>query len=290
MWNVVEFKGINEMQQACDSVATFQLVPTFVRTPGQGSKLSRTRFRGVWNNALGEVVSMVTERFYLVQSRSVFQEVANIIGNNSELSENVVGYIRESPVKAILTFWFSHESLTLRNGETIQLGFRFINSVDKSGSFVGSFFGFQGICTNGMIFKKTVHKMVRHRHTKRFDVHRAIMKMFENLPVIESDLNKAFDRAISDIVFKEDVVRILEYLRIAKKYHDKIYEKVKENRISRWDLYVELTNIVTNRFTRGRGTRSGQLRLENKIEDLLCTDSKALIQRIDAEREGIQYL
>jgi hypothetical protein len=281
LWNTVEFDGFSQMLSACNSLATFQLVDTFAKKPGTKTVMNPTRFIGVWNDGLEKTVAIVTEDYNLVQSKDLFLEATNIVRSTEKLAKGTVrGYTRESPTKAILTFWLSTHYLTFEDQITIELGLRFINSVDKSRSLEGSFFGLQKTCSNGMVLKKTVGKTIRQIHSGKFDPKSIVREMIANLTAVDNLLRNVIEQAISDMILKDDVTRILINLGVAKKYHDDILTHVNETKISRWNLYAELTDFVTNRYTEiGTGTLSGKLRLENRIEDLLCTSSEELIQR-----------
>ena len=240
-----------------------------------------TRHKGIFNLGKNRISNVVSTRYQLIQHSDVMRAVIETLGR---LNLDVEGLIVQDEHRIRGDLVFKKEGLSVKDGaKGVKIGFRVLNSYDKSWSFRLEMFGYRLICKSGMALGNTMGIREVTLHVGEKKTYEKICWIVEGFikDVIESHntLQAYVDSMIADSTEWQFAEDILTRMFKVKKHREAILERLeKKPIITRWELYNALTNYIShgNKIKPGvqswlelcsqRFIRSTFKQLENPIE------------------------
>lgn len=231
-------------------------------------------FIGVKNDQSGQVVQVASDHYQIIQHRDVLNAIGEVL---MERGINVYGNIHNfgDMFRADLVFATGTGTKVRDDAKGVYLGFRAINSYNRSTAFRLEMYGFRAICSNGMALGKALHnirEVTFHMGAEKNYAHiREITSTFIDTVIASSKkLQELVDDSISDTIVWDRVGPILEKYLKHNKHRETIlkllgiatidvYDKKtkvrkftyvlddqKVKKMTRWDIYNALTNYASH--------------------------------------------
>jgi hypothetical protein len=164
------------------------------------------------------------------------------------------------------------------NGDKITMGFRLINSYDKSTGIVCQNFGLRQVCNNGMVLSKFGESSISLNHNTTKNIEQMIMKLIDKTAKQYKEFNQLISESMLDSVEWQTALNILEVMHFSKKkikeLSDIMMREYGERNLTRWEIYNSLTNLATHGE---RITPNLYEYLQNKAQKILITPTPKLL-------------
>lgn len=233
-----------------------------------GSFKNAEKYKGIFNNSQERLASIVSKKYKVIQHRDVLSAVTQTLG---KLKLDVSGIVKTFNETMQADLVFKDEGLRLKDDATgIMLGFRVLNSYDKTSSFRLEAYAYRIVCNNGMAFGNVLETRSVTFHTgqqKTFETIEAITEKFivamiNNQEKLQLLINKSFEESIA----WENVEPILEKLLTIEKHKKAIMAKLTIGQeLTRWNLYNALTDYLSHDETLKQGVISHLERVSQRI-------------------------
>jgi len=267
---ILEIKNLGDVRTYGAKLDEHQKIDSYIKNGDDFKQVKDHQF--VWNISKGRISNSVTKNFQLIQHRDIFSTVHDALSN---LNLQVKGRLDdfEDMVRADLVF--QNQDLVNDGEKGIQLGIRVINSNNKRSSFRLEMYAFRLICQNGMsigsmipgvrdiqihyglekiefakvqvMVEKFVKKVINHSNSLQKLVNLS-MKDSVEWNIVETIMKKAIhsQKFMKEIAkrLEVDVVEVIDK-KNPKKVNLQFIPK-KNQKISRWDLYNAITNLISH--------------------------------------------
>ena len=257
---------LEEVKQATSNLDVASIVPLHVNDNGVMKEI--LNFKGIYNNSTGELCSVASKNYNLVQHKEYIDSFADAI---NRLNLNFTMVIKPAYNKVFADISFPDKTHKFdKLNEEFMTGIRLVNSYNKSTGLAIMPRLTRLACANGMILSrnetsfniKHTSKMVAEIQTfveKRVSL---IINKYDELQgwvsacmkdSIEWDLLcKISEKLFVQVNHREEVLKNLDISIIQKKEKKKakiisyVNEKKKRKKINRWDFYNAITKYITH--------------------------------------------
>ena len=181
--------------------------------------------------------------------RNTYQVVPNRVLIN-QLMEELVGMETPFVIEPSHSFVMNNKirlqvkfpDLTVQDDDSdIALSLYLHNSYDGSEGIRVFFGAIRGICTNGMVFGKSIAKAY-HRHTSGFEIGKisdSLSEVTDLMPGIQTRINELIQTDPDDALY-EDIEK-----QLGKRMLKQVHEST-ENYTSQWDVLNAITYIISH--------------------------------------------
>ena len=238
-----------------DQAPEYELKPVFVN--GENQK----KYRAVVNRLTGKVVAIVSNRFQLIQHKTVFNTFLEALENKYSESE-ITGFFRWTDNRAYLFTYFKNAEFN--SNDTYRLGLVVTNGVDGTLAIWAKFAGIRLVCTNGLVDTQTI-KVVKTVHIgiDQNEFMERIVKRFESIIETVEEYPETLSHKIewmkSIELNRDKATLIVNKLDLPKKAFYVIRKTLLKPSITLYDLYNAITEYISN--------YSG-LRVDNRVAEL----------------------
>ena len=241
--------------------------------------------RGIWNVDKKKLSTIASSRYAIIQHRDVIDALSNTLKN---LNINVKGMIRQINDKMIGDVLFTDDKMTKLKDDSkegIEIGFRFMNSYNKTSSFSMQLYGYRLVCMNGMVLGKAVQEFkLSMPHVGQDKLINEISKeieIFVNQSIASSKiLQKYINNCIADSFEWKATEKLIEKLLKRKKHRLAITHILEKNvgkgkKLTRWDFYNAFTEYATHNE---QITPKVEELMQRRSQKILTTPMKILLQ------------
>jgi len=208
-------------------------------------------FKVIWNTDKDEAVTVVSNRYNLVQHEEVVSAVADAI-QNLNISANA--RVRNGGNRIFVDIEFDNAKLYVKEvGEEFIGGIRVINSYDRTTGIIVAPRLLRLSCSNGMVVQHGFIKGYNIKHTAKLekDFQATIELMVKDMIDNNDKLKALVNDCIGDSIEWELMEKILKSVSGAKKHFEAIKEILDNDskslhELTRWDLYNAFTNYATH--------------------------------------------
>jgi hypothetical protein len=271
---MVEKYEVRETQDILSNMDKFDMagsVPIFYGA--NDDRFLAQDFQGVYNLSQNKLAQIASKKYQIIQhcdvAHAVYDELESMNLNVSGRMDNLGNKLRMDLV-------FKTDSAPVKDDASgIQIGFRVLNSYDKTASFRLEMFGFRMICQNGMSLGSVMNGIKEITYhigkEKNIQIIREVTHQFINNVISSSSvLQEYVNNSIKDSIAYQDVLTVMNrYLKISKHRNEiaellgfsviEIYDKVTkkhtfqympdritEKNLSRWELYNAITSYASH--------------------------------------------
>jgi len=230
-------------------------------------------FKAIWNTGKDKIATIVSDRYNLVQHKTVIDAVADAISN---LNISANANVRDSGNKVFVDIEFDQAKLYIDENEEFIGGIRIINSYDKSTGIIVAPRLLRLACMNGMVVDKGFVSGYQIKHTTKLteDFEGIISSMIKDMINSNEKLKAMVNDCIGDSIEWELMDRILNSLSGGKKHFEALKEiLVKVENPTRWDLYNSFTSYATHD---AQLRPAVEQRLQKIAQKVLVTHSQVL--------------
>ena len=239
------------------------------------SPLPETNWKAVYNVSKGQVASIVSKDYEIIQHQDVARDFLTACAN---LNIKTKTKLNNHGNRIFIDVEFPDSKLYVQKGEEFIAGFRLINSYDKTTGIMIVPRLVRLVCSNGMIMDvKGFVQSFSYRHNqemaKNFGGY--IEKALKDTINSNDKLKAMVNECIIDSVEWEILDKVLEGLIQTKKHYEAISELMKDKEPNRWELY----NAITNYATHGEQLSPNvEMVLQGKAQRVLVTPMKRLVE------------
>lgn len=205
-----------------------------------------TGFKAIWNTNTGKPVTVVSDRYNLVQHEMVVKAVADAIMNLNIPAE---ARVRDAHNRLFVDISFPDAKLYVQKGEEFFAGIRVVNSYDKTTGIVVAPRLVRLACLNGMVLELAYTKGYNIHHTAKMaeDFQSTIELMLKDMVNSNDKLKALVNDCIGDSIEWALMDRILNSMAGAQKHFAVLRDMLlKIENPTRWDLYNAFTNYATH--------------------------------------------
>lgn len=252
----MKMNNITEIDSACE-------IPIAIKMGNEYKE--DNNFKGVFNVSKGELVTVVSKDYTLIQHRDILENFKTALNNlNVPFELKLIS----ANNKLVMDIEFPEMRKNVMVGEEFTLGFRVINSYNKSTSLIIAPKFVRLACANGMVVtaKNTGAFHIRHNSKLAEDIPAAIEKAINETIATSEKLSTWVSECMTDSVEWEHASKIVEKLIYQKKWKTKILDElgirrveIEENgikkikyvsadgkKINRWSIYNSITKLATH--------------------------------------------
>jgi len=226
------------------------------------------KFKAIMSKRYGQVLSIVSQRYSIVQSQDVLNSVISALSKLGihEVSGSLIEQKGRTYARILLPQYITEGD----NDRAIQVGFLLVNSYDATKSLTLKAYAGRLVCTNGMILGETLGGSMIRKHVGNinYEVEEAVKSLIaqivERSPYLTTLIQKAIESTYEDF---EAMELELKELGFAKNLSEKILSRIEysSSKHSKWDLY----NAITNFYSRKKISESGRIKNLERAEQLL---------------------
>lgn len=207
----------------------------------------------------GEFVAVVG-KYYKILPNEVALELAR--SSADELGfEELTTHTNDRGTRVTAMFTYPEE-IEITEGDTANVGFTIVNSIDRSTSFGVEGFTYRGICGNGVIMGKKEIALSARKHTTGLKVDpKSITKRIETVLVTVRDVINAYQR-LAKVKLNEEIADRIAESRLPQKVLPPYIEVEKgelqslDINLSQWQAYNDISaNIWHNTKTKLQSKR-----------------------------------
>lgn len=209
------------------------------------------RFLAVVNNATGDVESLVSDKYTLIQHREIFQPVIDAF---IALGIKISGKVTYDKGRCYADIIFDDERFKvdvadrskMKKGDVINFGMRFFNSYDKTLSFGAEAYAVRLVCLNGMVSPVNI-KAIREVHAgdKSF-VAKSIGQIVKALAAESPKFADVVARTRQEIVTEAMIRELFTAWKMGAKHVEALMKQVKKlDEKNGWEIYNVLTAYIT---------------------------------------------
>jgi hypothetical protein len=235
---------------------------------GTNLVLEPRKFKAIVSARDYEVLSVVSSRYSIVQSKDVLRSVVSALAKLgiNDVKGSLIEQNGRTFARILLPKFISEGN----SEKDIQLGFLLINSYDATHAISIQGFAMRQVCSNGMIAPKAlgtafVKKHIGHVNLKVEDaVKNIIAQIVDRSPYLTEMIEEAAKDFYEDY---DEMENALVANGFSKKTSEKILYRLEgiKQKYSRWDLY----NAITNFYSRRKIGENGRVQNLKKAEALL---------------------
>jgi len=208
--------------------------------------MAEENWKAVWNQDTGKVASIVSKGYEIVQHRDVAQSFLDAYAN---LNIEAKTRIKDHENRITIDVEFPKSRLYVQKGEEFIVGFRLINSYDKTTgvSIVPRLVRLA--CMNGMIVDvKGFVGTFNYRHNQEMAQNFAgyIETALKETINANDKLKAMVNDCIGDSIEWEICEKLIPLLINTKKHWEVILEDLKGDIVTRWDIYNAITKYATH--------------------------------------------
>lgn len=263
--NKINVNGLNDMAMNLFAFDSAVEIPIGYQ---EGTNFKQaSKYKGIYNVSQERLASVVSKKYQIIQHRDVLSAVTQTLG---KLNLDVSGFVKcyNETMQADLVF--KDEGFKMKDDATgIMLGFRVLNSYDKTTSFRLEAYAYRLVCENGMAFGNVLETRTLTFHTgqlKTFELIQDITEKFITQMIQHQEkLQTLVNKAIADSIAWEQLDQILEKLMPTAKHKKFIAEKLAEiapnGNFTRWQLY----NVVTDYASHNLELKQGAINMLEKM-------------------------
>lgn len=204
-------------------------------------------YKAIYNVNMGQVASIVSEGYSLIQHKDIANSFIDACGR---LNMNTKVNIRQHRHRMIMDIEFPDSKMYVAKGEEFIVGFRLVNSYDKSTGVMIIPRLVRLVCLNGMVVPfglNTVNFSYRHNQTMVENFSGFIEKALTETINSNDKLKAMVNGCIADSAEWSIVEALMPKLFVAKKHMDAIRENLAGlDKVTRWDLYNAITKYATH--------------------------------------------
>jgi hypothetical protein len=227
-----------------------------------------SKYKAIVSEKTDKVLSVVSRRYAVVQSRHVLRSVANALGKLgiNDVKGSIIEEGGRTYAKVMLPRYISEGN----SEKDIQLGFILINSYDTTSRISLQGFALRMVCTNGMVAARTLGTAFVHKHVGKVSgvvgdaVREIIIKIIERSPLLASQIQDAMKEIFEDLNAADAKLGEMGYGERTRKNILAVIG-MKKNPVSAWDLY----NAITSYYSQKDMKENGRLNNLRKAEALL---------------------
>lgn len=230
-------------------------------------------FRAVVSTKTDKVFAVVSDRYQIVQSSDILQDVCSALGKMG--LHDVSGRVIEQKGRTFITILlpkFISETGEKTVGKDIQLGFSLINSYNTTKSLSMCGIAMRLVCSNGMIAPTILGTAFVKKHvgaSLASDVEKATTNIIEQVIERSTYLQNLIKEATSQILQDDkEIEELLADNGFSKKAIEKIITRLeysKNGTATKWQVY----NAVTNYYTFKARSENARVTGLQKAEKLL---------------------
>ena len=260
---------IMELDQATE-------MPVYV---GEGtSSIKVDKWKAIWNMGKNQAAAVVSQQYELIQHRDVataFLDACDRLNLKTKTSFAQAGN------KAFMDIEFPESRIGIGLNEEFILGFRIVNSYDKSTGVIITPRLVRLACMNGMVVtSKNFVQAYNYRHNqdmaKNFEkyIEVALNEMINSNEKLKAIVNSC----MADSVEWETTEFLMKNLFDVEKHRVAIMEKLDGiTNITRWDIYNAITNYATHGEQLTPNVESALQAKANKVLNKPCVE---LVERL----------
>ena len=247
--------------------------PIFV---GEGNLTAEKKWEAVWNVDKNIMAAIVSKEYKIVQHREVVQSFQDACaGLNIKHRIDV----RNFGNRIFADVTFPDSKLYVAKGEEFVVGFRLINSYDKSTGVHIVPRLVRLVCANGMVVDvKGFVGGFSYRHNQEMVqnfagyIEKALAETIESNDKLKAMVNDCIGDSVEWIVAE----KMLQYLVGKKKHFLQVEKNIDKTKpITRWDVY----NAITKYATHGEQLKPNiEMWLQKKAQETLVTPSEKLVE------------
>lgn len=232
--------------------------------------LPSEKFRMITSNDRTQQYSVVTDKYQLIQHKDAAFQVLNTV-QSAGIEGNA--RIKSYGGRFFMEMIFSNMRIEDPTGSAIDIGYAMRNSYDSSGGVSIIPFAVRSICSNGMLFKKSIGLPtinIKHIGDIAEKVREALKQMVDNTLRVQGVFINVIDQASKNILEfsgNELELTISEYtgsVRSARRVIDSI-NAPQTGELSQYTIYNMLTEYATHHAISG----SEYERISQGAEDFL---------------------
>lgn len=230
-----KFETDLELESAIENLDRAELRPVLCN----GSEVEYQK--AVWNTTKGRCESIVKSTHGLIEHRQAFLPFVSAL---REKNIAVKGVVKNDGGVAVIEALFDNYGIQPKDGESISVGVRLINSYSKRG-FVGQAFAKRLVCSNGMISTvETASMKVVHTDLATLDqsFQHFISSVVKGVEALEEKVNQAIEEEL-EIAEARGIL----HLYFGKKMTAELMRLFQKNKNkNKWELYNAITNYASH--------------------------------------------
>ena len=244
----------------------------------------------VVNRHDGHVSTVGTPEYDIIQHEDALSPVMEALG---DLSMDLEGSISVRKNGDVVKFvGKTGENFSVR-GETYGIGFKLINTYNKSGSVRLKGFLFRQVCSNGMTVREDMGiEELKRQHRGDVEIVERYKEWFKKLISSTDDFQEVLSQAMGDFFKREDIIRVMNNANLPKTKVDEIARLIEPNsqqpvdvpegKVSRKQLYDAVTNYISHELE-GVSVNTEE-RYQKRAIRILMDDRDVLTQPIELEQ------
>lgn len=151
----IHFESVNELESLAGYLDTAELVPIYAHDSEQEDLIEVQNKRGVLNRGTGEVASVVSDTYRIIQHSDAIKDLtAGIRLSGHEVAGALYNYNDGIMVRYLMSDIEPISDISAVGN--IYTGSQVVNSYDKTSSFKGSAFLVRQVCSNGMCVSEMI--------------------------------------------------------------------------------------------------------------------------------------
>lgn len=246
----------------------------------------------VVNREDGHVATVGTPEYDIIQHDEAVRPVLEAL---QDLSMDVEGTIQLRKNGDVVKFIGKTGEEFSVNGETYGIGFKLINTYNKSGSVRLKGFLFRQVCSNGMTVREDMGvPELRRQHRGDVEIVEQYKEWFEEKLIGNTDqVQQVLSQAMGDFFDVEDIVRVMENVNLPSTKIEDIAHLIEPNedqpvdipegKISRKQMYDAVTNYISHELE-GVAVATEE-RYQKKAMRILMQDKQQLLNPLEIEEK-----
>lgn len=262
----MKLASLENVRRFLETLPEFELKPIAI----EGTETRK--FKAVCYKGTNMPVAIVSDRYKLVQHKTVFQIALERIAKYYK-EEFIKGWVQHTKTKAYLFVTF--RGTTISNDSHYDSGLLITNSVNTQLSIWSNLFTYREVCSNGLI-QKTPLIEVQNKHvgTSEFwDRFKSRIDMI--LENFDHYINREFKFILELRDYTVDPTEILKHLDMSNKALIHIKKQLKPTD-TLFNIYQSITNYYTNTTSMNVASRVNYIRKAREIIEEYVKQSKGV--------------